>query len=161
MLLASEKYIKSRRGKRKSYFSNLMKQLGSISDKNPRAFWNRINKFKVNATDDSEGSVDSSAWKNYFETLNKVTLDKIPLSNSFLQQLRTMSIPDSSALDYEFSIKEINAACGELKNKKSGGPDGILNEMFKYGQFCPLPCLKKCLIISYCLELTLECGQRV
>ena len=69
-----------------------------------------------------------------------------------------MSIPDSSALDYEFSIKVISAAFGELKNKKSGDPDGILNEMLKYGQFCLLPCLKNCLIISYCLKLTLECG---
>ena len=72
-----------------------------------------------------------------------------------------MSIPNSSALDYEFSIKDISAACGELKNKKSGDPDGILNEMLKYGQFCLLHCLKNCLLISYCLELTLECGQRV
>ena len=95
--------------------------------------------------------------KNNFETLNNVTSDKIPLSNSFLQQLRTMSIPDSSALDYDFSIKEISAACGELKNKKSGSPDGILNEMLKYDRFCLLPCLKNCLIIFYCLE----CDQRV
>ena len=32
-------------------------KLESISDKNPQAFWDLINKFKVNATDDSEGSV--------------------------------------------------------------------------------------------------------
>lgn len=63
-----KKYIKSRRAKRKNYFSNLMKHLESISNKNPRAFWDLINKFKVNATADSEGAIDSSTWKDFFET---------------------------------------------------------------------------------------------
>jgi uncharacterized alpha/beta hydrolase family protein len=34
-------------------------------------------------------------------------------------------------------------ACKNLKNGKSCGMDGILNEMIKYGQHALLPCLEK------------------
>lgn len=46
-------------------------------------------------------------------------------------------------LDKNISQKEIIEACRNLKNGKSCGLDGILNEMIKYGQFALLPCLEK------------------
>jgi hypothetical protein len=54
---------------------------------------------------------------------------------------------DSSAgnelLDKVISQREIIQACENLKNGKSCGMDGILNEMIKYGQHALLHCLEK------------------
>jgi hypothetical protein len=36
-----------------------------------------------------------------------------------------------------------DSSCKNLKNGKSCGMDGILNEMIKYGQHALLPCLEK------------------
>ena len=54
---------------------------------------------------------------------------------------------DSSAgnelLDKVISQRKIMQVCKNLKNGKSCGMDGILNEMIKYGQHALLPCLEK------------------
>ena len=62
------------------------------------------------------------------------------MEKSFLERFKSMNIPESSALDQDFSARENSAACNDLKNNKSGGSDGVLNKMLKVGQFSLLPC---------------------
>ena len=95
-------------------------------------------------------TVESSTWKDYFKNLNSIDPSKISLANSFLEQLGSFHIPESCVLDHEFSLNEISAACLELKNNKSGGADGLLNEMLKYGQFVLLPCFQR--LFNYILS---------
>ena len=56
---------------------------------------------------------------------------KISLAKSFFEQFKSMRIPENCVLDQDFSLNEVSAACQELENKKSGGADGLLNEMLK------------------------------
>ena len=85
--------------------------------------------------DNSDGLIESSTWKDYFKNLNSIEPSRISLAKSFLEQFKSIQIPENCVLDQHFSLNEIRAACQELKNKKSGGADGLLNEMLKYDQF--------------------------
>ena len=127
-----------------------MKQLESISSNNPKAFWDLINKLKDKGMDNSDGLIESSTWKDYFKNLFSIEPSKISLAKSFLEQFKSIRIPENCVLDQDFSLNEISAACQELKNRKSGGADGLLNEMLKYGQFIVLPCFQR--LFNYILN---------
>ena len=54
------KYIKAKRAKRRNYFSNIMKQLESISSNFQNVLWELINKLKDEGMDNSDGLIESS-----------------------------------------------------------------------------------------------------
>ena len=56
------KYLKTKRAKRRNFYSNSM--LESISSNNPKAFWNLINKLKDENLENSDGIIESSTWKD-------------------------------------------------------------------------------------------------
>ena len=112
------KYYKAQRAKRRNYFSNIMKQLESISSNNWKAFWDLINKLKDAGIDNSEGLIESSTWKDYFKNLNSIEPLKISLAKSFLEQFKSIRIPENCVFDQHFSLNEISAACQELKKRK-------------------------------------------
>ena len=142
--------MKAERAKGRNYFSNVMKQLESISSNNPKAFWDLINKLKDEGMDNSDGLIELSTWKDYFKNLNSIEPSKISLAKSFLEQFKSIRIQENCVLDQDFTLNEVSAACQELKNKKSGGADGLLNEMLKYGQFILLPCFQR--LFNYILN---------
>ena len=98
-----------------------------------------INKLQDENLENSDGIIESSTWKDFLKNLNPVDTSNITLSKSFLERLGSLHIPESCVLDQEYSLNEISATCLELKNNKSGGGDGLLNVMLKYGQFVLLP----------------------
>jgi hypothetical protein len=42
----SKKYNKFRKAKRRAYYSDMMFKLNSLSDTNPKAFWDLVNELK-------------------------------------------------------------------------------------------------------------------
>ena len=95
-----------------------MKQVESISSNNPKAFWDLVNKLKDEGMDNSDGLIESSTWKNYFKNLNSIEPSKISLAKSFLEQFKSIRIPENCVLDQDFSLNKFSAACQELKKQE-------------------------------------------
>lgn len=140
----SRKYYKTRKEKRRNYFKSLVDKLKNIPQDNPKEFWNVINTLKHNESEICDPPVDAKSWLAHFKELNQVGNEKSSQDLYFKNILKVTPTPGSiDILDEPLSIKEISRASCKLKNNKTSGPDGILNEMLKYGQFALLPSLKK------------------
>ena len=68
--------------------------------------------------DNSDGLIESSTWKDYFKNLNSIEPSKISLAKSFLEQFKSIRIPENCVLDQDFTLNEVSAACQELKTRK-------------------------------------------
>ena len=71
----------------------------------------------------------------------------------------TRIFPGDKELDKPVSQREIINTCRNLKNGKSCGVDGILNEMINYGQSVLIPCLLKLFNFILSSGIILEFGQ--
>ena len=122
-----------------------MVKLNNISNDNPKAFWELINKLKHEDNDDKASNIDPSTCEDYFKNLNNLQSNKADLDKKFLEQLNSLLVSDKkcTVLDNCITPRKITQACSKLKNGKSSGPDSILNEMLKFGLFALLPGLTK------------------
>jgi hypothetical protein len=131
-------YNKLRKAKRRSYYSDMMFKLNSLSDTNPKAFWDLVNELKY------ENKSDKGTWENYFKKLNTLSTEKAVLNEKFESLFEIDRSKDlMNELDFSISAKEVTEATKKLKKGKSSGSDSILNEILKYGNFVLQPCLVK------------------
>ncbi|MEW8544951.1 MAG: reverse transcriptase family protein, partial [Candidatus Thiodiazotropha sp.] len=121
-----------------------MNKLDSLHENNPKLFWNLLNSMKSEDNDEDNSCISGKVWTDHFSKLYSVPNNKMQRINEIKQLLEQCSLPDSNiCLDREVCKNEIVEACKKLKNGKSCGFDGILNEMIKYGQYDLLPCIEK------------------
>ena len=141
----SKKYNKLRKAKRRAYYIDIMMfKLNSLSDTNPKAFWDLVNELKYENKSDKGTNLDAPTWENYFKKLNTLSTEKAVLNENFESLLETDRSKDlMNELDFPISAKEVTEATKKLKNGKSSGSDSILNEMLKNGNFVLQPCLVK------------------
>lgn len=140
----SKKYNKVRKERRRNYFRDIVNKMKTLSTKDPKEFWGIVNSLKNLETDNEEIPINPEQLLNHFKDLNKVSGKKSTISKYFNNVLKSIDVPDGvDILDKPITINEVSKACFKLKNNKSSGHDGILNEMLKYGQFALLPALNK------------------
>ena len=144
-------YYKLLRQSEREYDKNIAEQVESISDKDPKQFWEQIkklgpqhNKHIPMQVYDDHGAVKCdrdevlNKWKNDFKNLYNMPEDATSeFDEEFyawakLQKQYLESQPDFntafSNLDIDLSMDEIHLACSRLKSKKAVGPDRISNE---------------------------------
>ena len=63
------------------------------------------------------------------ESLIEVPRDRKAEVRSQIRLAKIVSNADSPVMSTEFSIKELQGACGKLRSKKSQEKDGITNKM--------------------------------
>ncbi len=111
-----------------------MYKLANIESKDPKGFWRTIKSFTKKQVDNSD--ISPKSWMDYFKSLFNVKSTNI--DSAFLEYVQN-SLPilenmaEAGPLDHEISSKELEKSIKKLKNGKSAGPDGIINEMVKFG----------------------------
>ena len=61
-----------------------MVKLNNISNDNPKAFWELINKLKHEDKDDKASNIDPSTWEDYLKNFNNLQSSKADLDKKFL-----------------------------------------------------------------------------
>jgi hypothetical protein len=111
-----------------------MFKLNSLSDTNPKAFWDLVNELKYENKSDEGTNLDAPTWENYFKKLNTLSTEKAVLNENFESRLETDRSKDlMNELDFPISAKEVTEATKKLKNGKSDGFSSILDEMLENG----------------------------
>ena len=96
-----------------------------------------LNSMKTEISDDDNLCINAKAWTDHFSKLYSVPENKQLRINEINRMLVSCSQNKPNAcLDRVISKKEIFEAFKKLKNGKSCGFDGILNEMIKLGRMC-------------------------
>ena len=123
---ARSAYKKTCQKAEKEYRKTLTKQLIDVGKKDPRTFWNiinRINKWGKEQSDPSE-KISPERWNKHFTKLLDGANDKeialVEAGNTF-----------EPILDSRITTKEILETLAEMKSGKAPGPDGILIEYLK------------------------------
>ncbi len=109
-------------------------KLANIESKDPKGFWKTIRTFTKKRVSDC--NITPKRWTDYFQNLFNVKSTNIDVT--FLEYVKSAlpaieNITDKGPLDHEISHLEITKSIKKLRNGKSAGPDGIINEMIKYG----------------------------
>lgn len=130
---------------------NILKQLESLKNSNPKAYWSLLDKLKNNK--ESQGNdmdhVTPQEWYQYFKN-QSFKKDQSSLFSDLLANKENEHM-GKNILDYPISDKEIHTALSRLMNDKSPGDDLILGESLKYGRYYLTPILLK--IYNQCLNL--------
>ncbi|CAC5360011.1 unnamed protein product [Mytilus coruscus] len=99
------KFRKLKKYKRREFKSEIVKQLDNLLTKNPKEYWNLVNKLKgetEEARDAPEISINNTTWTKYFQDLNSLSdtnKSKINLLNKMLVDLEKENM--SNVLDYK------------------------------------------------------------
>ena len=117
-----KEYKKLIKSKKFSFKKNLISEIKN-SSYNSKILWNKISNLKQldDTTNNDTTNISPKSWLKYFSELgcgnNARTLTKnhVTVGN----------------LDYPFLLEDLDIAIKKLKNKKSAGPDLIINEMIK------------------------------
>jgi hypothetical protein len=112
----SKKYNKLRKAKRRAYYSDMMFKLNSLSDTNPKAFWDLVNELKYENKSDKGTNLDAPTWENYLKKLNTLSIEKAVLNAQFESLFETDRSKDlMNELDLPISAKEVMEATKKLK----------------------------------------------
>ena len=65
-------YNKTRKAKRKSFRQNMLNDLESLHEDNPKQYWQLINELQGKHHDKSENVISPSDWMTHFKGLNEV-----------------------------------------------------------------------------------------
>ena len=134
------KYNKLKKRKAREYKSKLIKQLNELRTSNPSHYWKLLKQLKENNSNESTPQILVPEWELYFKNLNtsnKIN-DEVLVKLNILEKQKYFN-----PTDYIIKESEISKCIKVLKNKKSPGLDGILNEMIRYSQSALLPVLTK------------------
>ncbi len=141
-------FTKNMKRKEKKYKESILRNLENLKGKNPSDYWKLFNKLKANQNSESN-VIEPINWQNYYTSLlkeNFVTPAKFKVDLESLER----NAKDISTLDTPISDREILSAIKVLRNKKSPGPDSILNEMIKSSRHHMVPMLNK--LFNFILE---------
>ena len=108
--------------KKKKYKEEIMNQM-TCNRRNSRFFWKLLDKLNAKNNDNLfKSGISGKRWKSHFQELFTKNADDTPIPNS----------PSTTGpLDYDISSEELEDASYILRNGKSTGKDGILNEMIR------------------------------
>ena len=120
MCQARNNYRKCCRNKRRKHQIDKAEELHYLSKNNPQQFWKKI-KRKKNEIGDCDFF---SHFKNLFSNN--------PALGSINSQNRNLADVAVEFLDNQISSNELEKAISKLKNNKSCGEDGIINEFIKH-----------------------------
>ena len=131
-----------RRSKRK-YRNMIFEKLNELHEKDPNSYWKLFNKLKEGTQ--SEDIIEPSLWQNHYTKLLGTKFDESSdHDKQIISNLNQMeSEKHFSELDFSITQNEVRKAIDKLKNKKSPGIDGILNEMLKCSSETLTPTITK------------------
>ena len=134
-------FHKNMKIKEQKFKENILNNLENLKGRNPSEYWNLFNKLKCNQSSESH-DIDPITWQNYYKSLLK---ENYVSPENFVNELKLLetNAKDIKTLDIPITDREILSAVRKLKNKKSPGPDSILNEMIKFSKHAMLPLLNK------------------
>ncbi len=109
-------------------------KLANIEAKDPKGFWRTIRSFTKKRVSDC--NITPKIWTDYFKNLFNVKSTNI--DTAFLDYVKNSlpiieNVSTTGPLDHVISHSEIIKSIKKLKKGKSGGPDGIINEMITNG----------------------------
>lgn len=130
---ALKHYRKARRAKIRNHKQNVLDELDEIKDKNPKLYWELLNKFfrEEDNQENCSENISAEEWLKYFKDLNSSKTNNNSNIDVLLELAENKKI--FNELDNKITEKEVLHAIKSLKNKKACGLDKILNEMLKYG----------------------------
>jgi len=145
-----KKYRKACRQACQQHRKGLLTRLEELNEKDPKAYWDLLKKLRAKEPD-SSNKIDPTEWLKYFEKLNRKESFKTPINvEQMLYDCEKLEkTPNFTDLDFQFTEKEIMTAISQLKNNKACGPDGICNELLKYGTLVLLKPLVKLFNLIY------------
>ena len=121
----------------KQYKKKICTELTNISDKNPKIFWNLLNKLE-NKSKSERIKLPHSTFINFYKNLNKRDEGNNPFQIKIIEEFENLlqslnSELASTDFDKEIQQDEIRKAVSSLRNGKSSSLDMISNEMLKNG----------------------------
>ena len=119
---------------KQDFKDNILKQLSEMKNTDPKAYWKLLDTLRNNQTKNKENSISPEMWVNHFMKLLTVSDNSDSDLQRKLQEIQN-TFDQFVDLDNPFTEKEVVEAINSLKNNKSPGPDGYINEMFKHGKF--------------------------
>ncbi len=134
-------FNKNMKIKERKFKENILNNLENMKGQNPSAYWKLFNKLKYNQSSESN-DIDPITWQKYYKSLLK---ENYVCPENFKAELESLekNAKDIKTLDNPITDREILDAIKVLKNRKSPGPDSILNEMIKYSKHHMIPLLNK------------------
>ncbi len=131
-----------------NFKNDILQKLGNLKEKDPAEYWRLLNSLRKEPISDPADNIEPAKWLSHFKSLLKVpekaeNLYKQELANTESRYMK------HSQLDYDINQEEIVKAIRSLKNKKSAGPDGIVNEMLKVGYKTLMKPLQKLLQLVF------------
>ncbi len=141
------KYRKLVRHKQKEYKNKLLKQLLSLEENNPKAFWRTLDKLKNLDSPKSniDDTIKASEWLNHFKNLGNCGTDYELTADEKreLELLESQVSNDNCWTNTPIKVSEVKKAVKSLKNNKTPGDDFILNEMLKAATDILAPAITK------------------
>ena len=136
-ILAKKKFKKTVKEKYKLAKDQIMKNIMSCEQKDPKTFWKLINDLKGKAKKNIN-PIELDEWTNYFGKLHNSQIASNIDSNfqkKIIDKLGTIikSNKHIDTFDQDFTLEEIKNGVKCLKANKSSGLDAVSNEMFKTG----------------------------
>ena len=136
----------------KQYKERICSELSNMNDKNPKAFWDTLNKFDKlkNGKSNFDDNIPKEEFKKFYENLNSCDKKHNNYQNDIIEEysnlknrLDNSERNDSDSFNKDISTEEILEAIRLLKNGKSASADLISNEMLKNATHIILQPLQK------------------
>jgi hypothetical protein len=137
-------YKKIIRDNKRKYQQNILDTLENFKSNNPRAFWNAFQELNSMDVKHKENPISPQEWIAHFNSLmNKALAIDITRETEFDHYINSNKNQIFNTLNFRIEDSEISKAISNLKINKSGGIDGILNEMLKASITSITPSLNK------------------
>ncbi len=115
-----------------NFRKGVLEKLSELKDSNPTEYWSLLKSIKSEGQS-NEDPIKPKVWLEHFKQLLSVPISDKDQFCNLLHDTENL-LKHRDILDTPFTENEILTTIQKLKNKKSPGPDGILNEMLKAGK---------------------------
>lgn len=126
---SKKEFNKLTRKKHRELKNKLLGDIMDCEEKNPKEFWKNINQLKEQVISDPSSNISPKDWVNYFHNLMNIDYERGYDEEDIKHGL--INTIDADCLNADITTEEVLKAAKVLKNGKTCGPDGILNEMLK------------------------------
>ena len=141
-------YRKTLKIQKRKFKDDMLFELNNMSEKDPKLFWNLLEKMKHPDKDNDQCPAENIApneWVTHFKNIsNKSERHNNHNITNEINELESMECTDKFQLiNQPITISEIKNIIKTLKSNKSSGEDMISYEMIKSGSTILLPSLAK------------------